>query len=296
MASTTRRSRQARNATLAAVVVLMVGGGVLLARWGLGGVQRVWTPAPSCEAVANGVTFSVDPEQMANVATISGIAMRRRLPARAATIALATARQESKFRNLSYGDRDSQGLFQQRPSQGWGTVAQIRDPVYATNAFYDVLVKVDGYQGLEITDVAQRVQRSAYPQAYADHEPEGRVYASALSGNSAAALTCRLDPDDRPAGAAGVTPFRSALGLEQISVPVDRLDGVAGVRLGVQGNRATWSLAHWSVGSAQRLGVARVYADGKVWSRARPDAGWAPSKAGGTGVVVMFSDVTPPTT
>jgi hypothetical protein len=291
MAPTTR-SRHARNATLATLVVLVVGGAVLLGRLGLSGVQRAWTPAPSCEAVANGVTFSVDPDQMANVAIISGVAMKRRLPARAATIALATARQESKFRNLSYGDRDSQGLFQQRPSQGWGTVEQVRDPVYASNAFYDALVKIDGYQGLEITDVAQRVQRSAYPQAYADHEPEGRVYASALSGNSRAALTCSLDPGDRPAGAAGVAPFQKALTREQQAVQVDRLAG--GVRLRASGPKATWSLAQWSVASAQRLGVARVYADGQVWSRAKPDAGWASSGASGSGVVVMFSDVAPP--
>jgi hypothetical protein len=293
MAPTTR-SRHARNATLATLVVLVVGGGVLLGRLGLSGIQRAWTPAPSCEAVANGVTFSVDPEQMANVATISGVAMKRRLPARAATIALATARQESKFRNLSYGDRDSQGLFQQRPSQGWGTVAQVRDPVYASNAFYDALVKIDGYQELEITDVAQRVQRSAYPQAYADHEPEGRVYASALSGNSPAALTCSLDPAGRPAGSAGVAPFQKALTREQAPVPADRLTGGLGVRLRASGPKATWSLAQWSVASAQRLGVARVYADGKVLSRAAPDAGWASSGVGGSGVVVMFSDVAPP--
>ena len=67
------------------------------------------------------------------------------MPAHAATIALATALQESKLYNLHGGDRDSLGLFQQRPSQGWGTRGEILDPVHATNAFYDALARVPGY-------------------------------------------------------------------------------------------------------------------------------------------------------
>ena len=106
------------------------------------------------------------------------------------------------MRNIDYGDRDSVGLFQQRPSQGWGTVAQIMDPVYSTNAFYDVLVTVEGWEGQEITDAAQRVQRSAFPNAYAQHEGRGRAFASALSGYSTGALTCHLDPVSDDASAA----------------------------------------------------------------------------------------------
>ena len=108
-------------------------------------------------------------------------------------IAIATALQESKLRNLRYGDRDSVGLFQQRPSQGWGTEEQILDPVYAVNRFYDALVKIKGYESMEITKVAQEVQRSAYPEAYADHEQEGRILASTISGHSPAGLGCRLN-------------------------------------------------------------------------------------------------------
>ena len=118
--------------------------------------------------------------------TITALALRRGLPARAATIALATAIQESKLRNIRYGDRDSVGLFQQRPSQGWGTVEQILDPEYSTDKFYDALVKVDDWESGTITVVAQKVQRSSYPEAYADHEQEGRILASALAGHSPA--------------------------------------------------------------------------------------------------------------
>ena len=126
------------------------------------------------------------------------VAVKRGLPPRAATIAIATAIQESKLRNLRYGDRDSLGLFQQRPSQGWGTEEQILDPVYAPTSFYDALVKIKGYESMEITKVAQEVQRSAYPEAYADHEQEGRILASTISGHSPAGLGCRLNAaDDR---------------------------------------------------------------------------------------------------
>ena len=146
-----------------------------------------------CRATALEQSVSFRPDQMNHASTIVLLGVKRGLPARAGTIAIATAIQESKLRNLSYGDRDSVGLFQQRPSQGWGTEAQLQDPVYATNAFYDALVKVDGWQDMVITEIAQEVQRSGYPEAYADHEQEGRTIASALSGHSPGGLVCRLD-------------------------------------------------------------------------------------------------------
>ena len=128
-----------------------------------------------------------------------------RMPARAASIALAAAYQESDLRNLGGGDRDSAGLFQQRPSQGWGTLDEVRDPVHATNAFYDALAKVDGYEQLEITVAAQEVQRSGFPDAYADHEADARTLASALSGNSPEGFSCRLgDSDDASTALEGV--------------------------------------------------------------------------------------------
>ncbi|MFF8583070.1 C40 family peptidase [Streptomyces albidoflavus] len=86
-------------------------------------------------------------------------------------VALATALQESNLRNLPYGDRDSLGVFQQRPSMGWGTPAQILDPVYASQKFYEGLQKIDGWEEMPVTEAAQAVQRSAYPDAYAKHEP-----------------------------------------------------------------------------------------------------------------------------
>ncbi len=145
-----------------------------------------------CAAALDGTSWYLDPDQADNAALLAATALRRGLPARAVTIALATALQESKLRNIDHGDRDSVGIFQQRPSQGWGTVEQMMDPVYATNAFYDALVKVPGYQDLPVTEAAQAVQRSAFPDAYAQHEARARAWASALTGYSPGAVTCTL--------------------------------------------------------------------------------------------------------
>ncbi|WP_059387482.1 hypothetical protein, partial [Arthrobacter sp. Hiyo1] len=148
-----------------------------------------------CVAVVGSDSYELATDQAANAALITAIAVQRGLPPRAATIAVATAMQESKLRNIGHGDEvgpDSRGLFQQRPSQGWGTEAEVMDPAYATNAFYDHLVKIPGYETMAITDAAQAVQHSAYPQAYAQQEPMGRAYASALTGHSERALDCTL--------------------------------------------------------------------------------------------------------
>ncbi|KQV20957.1 MULTISPECIES: C40 family peptidase [unclassified Kitasatospora] len=106
---------------------------------------------------------------MAQAIVATGVALK--VAPRGQVIALATATQESRLRNLSYGDRDSLGLFQQRPSQGWGTPAQLQDPVYSSTAFYKSLLAVAGWQDLPLTVAAQKVQRSGYPDAYAQWEP-----------------------------------------------------------------------------------------------------------------------------
>lgn len=109
-------------------------------------------------------------EQIPNAATIVATGIGLDVPKKGQIIALATAMQESRLRNLGYGDRDSLGLFQQRPSQGWGTAQQIRDPVYASERFYKALLKVHGWQQMTVTQAAQAVQRSGYPDAYSQWE------------------------------------------------------------------------------------------------------------------------------
>ncbi|MGW2426400.1 M23 family metallopeptidase [Streptomyces sp. NPDC001709] len=109
-------------------------------------------------------------EQTKNAAVITNVARTRNLKPRAAVIAVATAMQESTLRNLHNGDRDSQGLFQQRPSQGWGTAAQVTDPIHASNKFYDALVKIPNWDTKDLAHVAQGVQQSGFPDAYAKWE------------------------------------------------------------------------------------------------------------------------------
>ena len=148
-----------------------------------------------CTATVDGRTVELSTEQAENAALIAGVSVRRGMPARAASIALATAYQESKLYNLESGDRDSLGLFQQRPSQGWGSRQQILNPYLATTAFYDALQRVDGYETMRVTEAAQEVQRSGFPEAYADHEADARVLASALTGQSFHAFSCSVDDD-----------------------------------------------------------------------------------------------------
>ncbi|MBO4209966.1 hypothetical protein GSF22_28825 [Micromonospora echinofusca] len=115
-------------------------------------------------------------EQKANAKAIVEATKKAGMDERAAVVAIATALQESKLENLGHlGDRndhDSQGLFQQRPSSGWGTVEQITDPAYSTTAFLKGLKNVNGWQDMPLTYAAQAVQVSAFPEAYAQWETQ----------------------------------------------------------------------------------------------------------------------------
>lgn len=129
--------------------------------------------------------------QRANARTIIEVAEEMDLPPRAAVIALATALQESFLRNINYGDRDSRGLFQQRPSMGWGTVSQVTDPQYSARTFYRALKRVDGWQHLPTTVAAQRVQISGFPSAYARWERAAAQLVDRETDAKPEQLTCR---------------------------------------------------------------------------------------------------------
>ncbi|MFJ3679851.1 C40 family peptidase [Streptomyces diastaticus] len=136
---------------------------------------------PTTDARVDPAGLRLSAEQRGHAATIIGVGARMGVPVRGRVIAIATALQESGLRNIAYGDRDSVGLFQQRPSQGWGTRAQILDPVYASERFYRGLLKVRGWQSMRVTDAAQAVQRSGFPEAYAKHEPRAVAIVAASS-------------------------------------------------------------------------------------------------------------------
>jgi hypothetical protein len=251
---------------LAALGVVVVGGSVVAVHQL---DQSEVLVRERCSATVGADTFELTPTQAGNAALISGVAVARGLPARAASIALATAIQESRLENIDYGDDagpDSRGLFQQRPSQGWGTEEQIMMPLYATGAFYDALVDIPDYESLPVTEAAQTVQRSAFPQAYADHEPEGRAFASALTGNSPAALDCTLREPTGTGDAAAVS-----IAADEVFGP---LGGAAdGTRLTVDATGTLgWAAAQWAVANASALHITSVSYSGLEWARA--DGGW----------------------
>jgi hypothetical protein len=193
---------------LGALVVLAALAGYVVMQYVTGGAG-----GPGCKVVAAGspgAVYEFSPEQAVNAATIAAVGTGRDLPARAVTIALATALQESGLRNIRHGDRDSLGLFQQRPSMGWGTEKQIMDPSYAAGVFYEHLARVSHYTELPLTVAAQRVQRSGYPDAYAKHETDAALLSAALTGHAAATLTCQGRPDTG-ATATGPDAVREAL-------------------------------------------------------------------------------------
>ena len=291
-------------------MVLLAVAGYLVVQYITGG-----SGGPGCKVVSgkgDGASYEFTPEQAVNAATITAVGTARGLPERAVTIALATALQESALRNIKHGDRDSLGLFQQRPSQGWGTPKEIMDPTYSAGEFYDHLVKVPGYTRLPLTVAAQRVQRSGFPQAYAKHEPDAALLAAALTGQSAATLTC----EGRPAAtrASGPDGVRAALVrdfgrdvLEPAGAEVNggastatptpspsTADGTGGrtVTLPVAADTPSgtgrsldqrgWQLAHWAVANASELHIARVTYAGREWVAGNTASQWREPTGKGT--------------
>ncbi|HYP45245.1 MAG TPA: hypothetical protein VEQ66_08630 [Propionibacteriaceae bacterium] len=212
-----------------------------------------------CLATAAGASVAVNLDQAHLASIIVGLSVRRKLPARAASIAMATVYQETGIRNLDYGDRDSVGLFQQRPSQGWGTEEQLMDPYYATGKFYDALVKVKNWRTDDINDVAQKVQRSGYPDAYRDHEADARVLASTLTGRSPAGFTCL----ERGEGAGDATGLVSGLNKTFGRPGAARQDKV--VTISATSERLAWAYASFAVANAKEYGLVQADVGPRRW-------------------------------
>lgn len=245
----------------------------------LGGMYWLGRPLTStssyCVTRVGTTVVETDAEQTKWASQMAAIGAQRQLPPRATTIAIATAYQESKMRNINYGDRDSLGLFQQRPSQGWGSEDQVTDPVYSINAFYDGLERVKGYTDMEITKAAQAVQRSAFPDAYAQHEANARALASALRGYSPAAFTC--------------TVAKTEGSLSELSAYIDefwpnarvRSEGkqhsVAVTSPNEEASTTGWAMAHFLVANAAEFGIASVSFDDMRWQAKDSEADWIPT-------------------
>jgi hypothetical protein len=314
-----RRRRGFRLLALLVALAIVVVAVVLVLERG-----RVVPVTVQCQVDSASGVVTLSPDQMANAATISAVGTSRSLPERAISIALATSMQESHLVNLPEGDRDSVGLFQQRPSQGWGTAAQIADPVYTTNKFYDALVQVPNYTEIPLTEAAQDVQHSAYPNAYAQHEADATTAARALTGRDPAALSCQMNdvgsvatgtaaPDTglQPGAQAVATQLRKefggtvrtraagpggsgssdASGSSGSSASAEASAAAAGLVLdaapaGVSDDaRQGWALAHWAVANAAALHVSQVSWGGKVWSGDQSTKGWRTDPSAGSSAV-----------
>lgn len=272
-----RRRRPRRRGRLVAWTVLLAVVGALA--YGVSAVVSAVTRATAVSACSVGTSgstsYELTPEQTQNAAIIAGVGFKMGLPDHAVTVALATALQESKLRNLTYGDLDSVGLFQQRPSEGWGTRDQILDPVYATGAFYSHLEQVPGWRTMAVTSAAQAVQHSAGPDAYAQWEGEARALAMALTGESPATLTCRLTGFAGPPPAAGALTAAAAgeLGSSLLDRPLPAKTG--------------WEVASWAVAHAWQYHLSRVSFAGQVWT---PSSGkWRPGGPVAAGDVVRVT-------
>jgi hypothetical protein len=265
-----RRRRPARWIAGILVVALIVGGVYAVAAY----VTRSLAPPTDCVASIDTSRFTLSQEQAANATTIAAIGHQMGLPNHAVTIALAAALQESNLRNLSYGDRDSLGLFQQRPSQGWGTPAQLTTPSYAASAFYKELVKVHGWQTMAVTDAAQAVQRSASGQAYAKWEDEARNLAIALTGERPAAFACHYKLESHPSGPAPsyAGALQSELGVSDIAHPASDAE--------------SWAIAAWLIAHGDQYRISSVATQGQEWTPSSPH--WhSSSKAPDSNAVVV---------
>jgi hypothetical protein len=209
---------------------------------------------------------TLQPDQMANAATIAAVGIRRGVPDQAIVVALATALQESKLENLAGGDRDSVGLFQQRPSQNWGTPQQIADPRYAAGAFYDALLNVRGWSTMPVEDAAQAVQRSADGKAYRRWVDESQLLTSALTGDAGGALACTIT--DNPAQRGPAAASALAQSLTDDWGPLDAVpdDGLVGVELAVADTRTGWQYAHWLVAHSDDQNVKSVRFGDEMWT------------------------------
>jgi hypothetical protein len=273
--------------TLLFLVVIAVVVAVGVATW------RGTGPLPDpegCSVNLKGHRVDLSTEQSVNATLIAAIGVGRGLPARAVSIALATAIQESKLSNVDHGDRDSLGLFQQRPSMGWGTAKQIQNPAYATNAFYDALVKIHGYESMPITQAAQKVQRSGFPDAYQTHEIDARALASVLTGYSPGGLfTCVVhDTSTRGTGDRVVRQVQKAFGPLDIRRTGSRQDVALTLPDSDAGRRLGWAVSQFVVAHGVALKPHLVAFAGKHWRTGRSsESGWTAGSEGSTTRVVV---------
>jgi len=242
-------------------------------------------PPPGCQAGSGVAALPLDTSQAAIAATIAGVAARHGLGKQAVTIAYATALQESKLQNLDYGDRDSVGVFQQRPSQGWGTATELLDPVYASTKFFAALVEVHGYASMPVSQAAQDVQHSAGGYAYEQWAETASLLAGYFTGASPAGVSCWYTPSGKADLTGAIKQLTSTFGpsgahdvLTMVSTTRtasgDQKDQATSVAVVHVQAKAGWTVAGWLVAHAQQYGLSQVRYAGYAWNAANGSGGW----------------------
>ncbi len=258
-------------------------------------VVRLLT-VPGCAAGTGANAIPLDFGQAADAAIIAGVAERKHLPRQALTIAYATALQESKLENLDYGTLDSVGIFQQRPSQGWGTVSELEDPAYAAGAFFAALVKVHGYTRLPVYVAAQDVQHSADGYAYEQYAQTGALLAAEFTVIPHA-VTCWYSPATQAASqgvstrlnlAAAIAGLTGTFGRPRRGGPVLAEGTAPGDDSGTFAVTAAggWAVASWLVTNASSYGITQVRYGGYQWTAGLTETTWQTDPGGGSGSIV----------
>ena len=226
-----------------------------------------------CTAGTGSAAVALDPQQAQIAATIAGVAHQREMPSRALTVAYATAMQETHLHDPDYGDLDSVGVFQQRPSEGWGPASKLIDPVYASTRFFRALAQVPGYQQMPVYKAAQAVQHSADGFAYQQYQGLAAQLTTAFTG-APRAVWCW------PAGHTGkaqLTPARRAIVKAFGPLPASRsATGGDAPSLLVQAPQSSlgWSVAAWLVTHAGKYRLHDVRYAGFRWPAPAGRTGW----------------------
>jgi hypothetical protein len=270
-------STRSRRGGVALLVVVLAVAGLAI------GGRALWRAAQTVvqsDGCAFG-SYNVDLDRSQNAAIMVSVVIKRGLPERAAVLVLGAALQESKLDNIpsGEGDRDSVGVLQQRPSQGWGTAAELSDVHYATGKFLDALLKVPNWQTDPLADVIQQVQISADGSAYARHEAQAQAMSDALMGTTAAGVSCDFGQPSTAAAASAVAT--QLAGDLPVNPPT-----TSGSNITVTG--AGWATAAWLVTHGDSLGIDEVRYAGQRWQRSK---GWTQDAAApGTAVLASLAE------
>lgn len=282
-----------RPITVLTVIALLLAG---VGYAGYTAYKHIVTPlltVPGCQAGFGANALPLDFVQASDAAIIAGVAERNHLPRRALIIAYATALQESKLENLSYGDLDSVGIFQQRPSQGWGKAAQLQNPEFAATAFFKALVKVPRYAKLPVSAAAQDVQHSADGSAYQQYAQTGAMLAADFTATPHA-VTCWYDPASQAASnnvstrlnlRAATRALDQTFGRPRVKGPVLRVATARSPGSETIGVTAAggWAVANWLLTNASSYGITKVRYRGFQWTAGLTETSWQTDRAGAAG-------------